>query len=141
MKHLFQLWLCVGFIATVFTSCGFAQDAVEGVRAKKFMLEPEALQYYLIAADGKLTTPEHGYKLLIVMPGGEGSEDFLPFVENIYKNVLDEEYLLVQLVAPKWTEKQKIIWPTARNKVAGQKVSVEDFVKAAVEDVRKRSKI
>ena len=75
------------------------------------------------------------------MPGGGGSEDFLPFVQNIYKNVLDEQYLLVQLLAPKWNEGQTVVWPTARNKVKGQKASVEEFIKATVEDVRRRSRI
>lgn len=118
-----------------------AQQEVEGVRAKKFTLVPEALRYFLIAAEGKLQTPERGYKLLIVMPGGDGSADFLPFVQNIYKNVLDERYLLIQLVAPKWNEEQQIVWPTARDKVRGKEASVEDFVTAVVEDVRKRSRI
>jgi predicted esterase len=116
------------------------QEEVEGVRTNKFTLQPE-LEYYLIAADGKLQTPERGYKLLIVMPGGDGSADFLPFVQNIYKNVLNGEYLLVQLLAPKWNEQQEIVWPTARNKVPGQKTSVEQFVKAAVDDVGKRTRI
>jgi predicted esterase len=124
-----------------FSLCGFAQEEVEGVRAKEFSLDPAELKYYLIGADGKLTTPEHGYKLLIVIPGGDGGEDFQPFIKNIYKNVLDEDYLVLQLVAPKWGEKQGIIWPTARSKVKGQKASVEEYVKAAVADVEKRSRI
>jgi predicted esterase len=122
-------------------SIGMAQADVDGVRAKRFTLEPAGLEYYLIAADGKLTTPERGYKLLVVMPGGDGSADFQPFLKNIYANVLDEEYLLLQLVAPKWNENQNIVWPTARNRVRGQKASVEEFVKAAVDDVAKRTRI
>ena len=114
-------------------------EEVEGVR-EEIRVEPAALEYFLIASDAKLKTPRSGYKLLVVMPGGDGSADFLPFVQNIYKHALDEDYLLIQLVA-KWNEKQAIVWPTARSKVPGQKTSVEEFVKAAVEDVAKRTHI
>jgi predicted esterase len=128
-------------IACAIARTGLAQQEVEGVRAKKYTLAPRELEYFLIASDGKLQTPDQGYKLLIAMPGGDGSADFLPFVENIYKNVLDDEYLLIQLVAPRWNEQQGIVWPTARSKVPGQKASVEEFVAAAVADVGKRVRI
>lgn len=118
-----------------------AQEEVEGVREKKFTLEPAELAYFLIGPDGKLTTPEKRFKLLVVMPRGDGGEDFEPFIKYIYKDVLDEDYLVLQLVAPKWGENQGIVWPTARNRVKGQKASVEEFVKAAVADVEKRSRI
>jgi predicted esterase len=133
-------FLCLALLAMCCARVGLAQQEVEGVRAKKFSLQP-GLEYYLIAADGKLQTPARGYKLLIVLPGGDGSADFLPFVQNIYKNALSDEYLLVQLIAPKWNERQGIVWPTARDKLPGQKASVEQFVKAAVEYVRKRTRI
>jgi predicted esterase len=140
MKFSFlQCLICSVLLAAWDTRHALGQP-VEGVRAKKFVLQP-VLEYYLIAADGKLQIPQRGYKLLIVMPGGDGSADFLPFVQNFYNNVLNEEYLLIQLIAPKWNEQQVIVWPTLRNKVAGQKASVEQFVKAAVEDVRKRARI
>jgi predicted esterase len=134
------LFVCAFIIGSP-TGMATAQEQVEGVRVKQYTLEPTALKYYMIAADGKLPTPQRGFKLLIAMPGGSGSDDFLPFVQNIYKNALDKEFLLVQLVAPKWRQEQKIIWPTAANKVPGQKVSVEDFIKAAVADVKKRTRV
>ena len=141
MRELLSHGICCLFLfAFLEIRVGLGQQEVEGVRAKKFSLQP-SLEYYLIAADRKLPTPERGYKLLIVMPGGDGSADFLPFVQNIYKNALNEEYLLVQLIAPTWNDQQGIVWPTARDKVPGQKASVEQFVKAAVEDVRKRTRI
>jgi hypothetical protein len=136
-------WLCVSLLVSGIAATGGAQEPgeVEGVRAKKFTLQPAQLEYYLIAAEGKLETPEHGYKMLVVMPGGDGSADFQPFIKNIYMHALDENWLLVQLVAPKWDQDQGIVWPTARSKVRGQKASVEEFVKLAVEDVAKRSRV
>jgi predicted esterase len=117
-----------------------AQDEIEGVRALKRTLNPGDLEYHLIGSTEKLATPKDGYKLLIVLPGGDGSAQFQPFIKNIYKQSLDKEYLVVQLVAPKW-KTDMVTWPTAKDKMAGKKVSVEDFIRRAVEDVAKRTRI
>jgi predicted esterase len=126
----------------VISTCGvtIAQDEIEGVRAAKRTLGPK-LDYYLIGSTEKLKTPKDGYKILIVMPGGDGSADFQPFIKNIYANALEPDYLVIQLVAPKWTANQGITWPTAKDKVAGKKLPVEMFIARAVEDVKKRTRI
>jgi predicted esterase len=71
-----------------------------------------------------------------VLPGGDGSADFLPFVKRVSKNAVPEGYVLAQPVAVKWTEGQEIVWPTAKNKVEGQKFTTEEFVDAVIEDVK-----
>lgn len=88
-----------------------------------------------------MKAPESGFKLLIVMPGGDGSADFNPFIRRIYKNALDNEYLIVQPVAFKWRPNQQIVWPTRTNKVDGQKFATEDFVEAIIRDVEAKHKI
>ena len=70
------------------------QDEVEGVRSTKVTL-PDKLEYFLIGSPEKLKTPERGYKLLVVLPGGDGGPDFGPFIQNIYKNSLGEDYLVL----------------------------------------------
>ncbi len=134
-------WLCVSVLTMFVGRPTLAQDEVEGVRAVKRALDSDKLEYFLIGSTEKLKTPEHGYKLLIVMPGGDGSAEFQPFIKNIYKNALDHDYLVIQLVAPKWNEKQTITWPTARDKIAGKKVPVEVFLTRAVDDLKKRTRI
>lgn len=120
---------------------GFAQEDIADVRSKKFTLDNRKLQYYLIGSKEKRKAPEDGYKLLVVMPGGDGSADFLPFVKRIYKHALDDDYLIVQLIAPKWNRQQQIVWPVARDNVRGMKVPLEDFVAQAVADVAGRTRI
>ncbi len=88
---------CVSLILILVCRAVMAQEDVADVRSKTFTLKPEQLQYFLIAAAGELETPDNGYKLLIVLPGGDGSADFLPFVKRIYKHALDDEYLVLQL--------------------------------------------
>jgi predicted esterase len=117
-----------------------AQDDVADVRAKRFTLQPRQLQYVLIAGEGQLTTPTNGYKLLVVLPGGDGGADFLPFVKRIYKHALSDEYLVVQLLAPKWNRSEQIVWPTEAVK-APAALRTERLVTAAVDDVAKRSRL
>ena len=134
-------YIYTSFLVALVCRPGLAQDDLADVRAKKRTLTPSELQYFLIGSAGKLQSPERGYKLLIVMPGGDGSADFLPFVQRIYNYALDDEYLVVQLLAPKWNEDQQIVWPTASSKVRGQKASTEEFVNRAVDDLRQRTRL
>jgi predicted esterase len=89
----------------------------------------------------KFKVPKGGFKLFVVLPGGGGGEDFHGWVKNIHRNVLDEKWLTAQPVAVKWTEKQFIIWPTAKSGVKGQKFTTEEFVAAVIGDVAKRYKV
>jgi predicted esterase len=133
--------ICIGFLLVVVCRPSLAQDDLADVRAKKRTLTPNELQYNLIGSAGQPQTPEHGYKLLVVLPGGDGSADFLPFVQRIFKQALNDDYLIIQLIAPKWNARQQIVWPTARSKVPGQKASSEEFIRSAVDDLKERVRI
>ncbi|MCG3127824.1 MAG: hypothetical protein CHACPFDD_02696 [Phycisphaerae bacterium] len=82
-----------------------------------------------------------GASLLIVLPGGDGSAEFRPFVGNIFREALPEGFLLAQLVAVKWTPEQETVWPTERNFVDGQKFSTEQFIADVIADVSTLAKI
>src|SRR6516164_6456717 len=43
-------------------------------------------RYLLVGPKTGLATPAKGHPLLIVLPGGDGSAEFLPFVKRIFKN-------------------------------------------------------
>jgi predicted esterase len=101
----------------------------------------EKKRYFLIGPAKKAEAPREGYGLLVVLPGGPGSADFLPFVKRIFKNATPAGYVVAQPVAVKWTEKQTVVWPTARVKAEGMKFSTEEFTEALVTDVSSRHKI
>ena len=48
---------------------------------------------------------------------------------------------MAQLVAPKWSPDQKIIWPTGKNKVPQQKTTTEAFIEAVIQDVASKQKL
>src|ERR1700678_3466948 len=71
----------------------------------------ENKRYLLIQREE--AAPERGYGLVVVLPGGDGSDNFSPFVRRILKNALPPGYLIAEPIAPLWSEKQQVTWPTA----------------------------
>ena len=119
-----------------------AQDDVADVVSRDLRAgKDEHKRYFLIEPSKTARAPAKGYGLLVVLPGGDGSADFHPFVKRIYKNAVPEGYVLAQPVAVKWTEGQQIVWPTAGNRVEGMKFSTEAFIDAVIQDVGRRHKI
>jgi predicted esterase len=98
-------------------------------------------RYFLIGPKKNTKLPAEGYGLFVILPGGDGSADFHPFVKRIYKNSLADRHLAAQPIAFKWTADQRIVWPTKTNPVEKMKFSTEDFVEAVIEDVAKKHKL
>ena len=121
-------------------ACG--QEIVEGVVSRKiFAGGDERKTYFLIGDDFRLRSPNATFGLVIVLPGGDGGEDFNPFVQRIFRNSLSDEYIVAQLVAPKWSASQKVIWPTEKVRTQQQEFSTEEFVRAVIEDVASKRKL
>jgi predicted esterase len=102
--------------------------------------DDEHMRYFLVGPRAQGKAPKDGFKLLLVLPGGDGSADFATFVRRIAANATDGQWLLAQLVAPMWTDKQAdtLVWPTRQNKADGMKFATEDFVAAVIRDVERR---
>ena len=100
----------------------------------------EKMQYFLVGPKTE-KPPKDGYKVLLVLPGGDGSAEFRPFVTNIAANSLSDDYLLVQLVAPTWRTKPQITWPTTKVREPGMKFTTEEFIDAVVAEVKTRHKV
>jgi predicted esterase len=95
-------------------------------------------RYFLIGPAKGAKAPKKGFGLLLVLPGGDGSADFHPFVKDIWKKALPEGYLVAQPVAVRWDPDVDITWPTARDKVPGKKFSTEKFVADVLDEVSKK---
>ncbi len=102
----------------------------------------EKKRYFLIGAKDA-RPPAAGYGLLVVLPGGDGSADFQPFLRRMHKNVLKDRWLVAEAVAPKWDEKQfnRVVWPTEALRYPAAKFTTEEFIRDIISDVRKREKI
>jgi predicted esterase len=136
--------LCVATIAIALLAGGrlAAQEDVADVVSQDLQAgKDENKRYFLIEPPKNAKEPKTGYGLLVVLPGGDGSADFHPFVKRIYKNAVPEGFVLAQPVAVKWTEKQQIVWPTEKNRVDGMKFTTEEFIDALIKDVSSKYKL
>ena len=63
-----------------------AQDDAADVPCQKLQADNDRYKtYFLIGPRKGENEPAGGYNLLVVLPGGEGSAAFLPFVKRLYK--------------------------------------------------------
>jgi len=116
---------------------------VDGVEVAELRVnKDENKQYFLIGPRAKAREPKDGWKLLLVLPGGDGSKDFHNFVRNIALEALPNGYLVAQLVAPKWRDDEnRIVWPTVKSPDERMKFPTEQLIKDVVEDVAAKKKI
>jgi len=118
------------------------KDDLADIPSKKLQAGKDANKiYFLIGPREGDKPPGKGYKLLLVLPGGDGSEAFHSFVKRIYKDGIPKGYLVAQLVSVKWTPEQKVVWPHGKSSVAKMKFDTEAFIEDVVADVRKQHKI
>ena len=106
---------------------------------ERFADDDEDKRYFLIGGKTEPGESKKPYRLLVVLPGGDGSADFHPFVCRIWKHALDESYLVVQLVAKEWTpgQAEKIVWPTEKSPWPDMRFSTETFIESVIKDVKK----
>jgi predicted esterase len=98
-------------------------------------------RWFLIGPREKAEAPKEGFPLLVVLPGGDGGDGFLPFVKRIHLNALPKEWLVAQPVALKWKPAQQVVWPHDGLKVPGMEFTTEEFIEAVVTDAAKAKKV
>ena len=118
------------------------QEASDVPKPAEILVGGDAkMRYLLHGPDPDAKEPANGWRVLVVMPGGDGSADFAPFVGRIRQHALGKEWILAQLVAPKWDDQQKTVWPTGKNSFPGAKFTTETFFDSVLDDLGKRKKI
>jgi len=123
-----------------------AEDAeadIKDVTNMDLKVGKDPMKRYFLIGPNKAPQPAEGYKLLLVMPGGDGSADFNAFVRRISKFALPDGYVVAELVAPKWSAEQstQVVWPIRRQHIAGVRFTTEEFIDSVVADVSKKMKI
>jgi len=99
--------------------------------------------YFLISNHDLAKPPAAGFKLLLVLPGGDGSEAFLPFVKRIASHAVPEDFVVAQIVAPKWSDAQAgaVVWPTQKSEIAEAKFTTEELIDSVINDVKAHCRI
>ena len=122
-------------------ACGLL--AGSALRAQDTPLELPGLpksSWFLLAARSE-QAPARGNGLLVVLPGGTGTADFLPWVRDGILAQAPDDFLCAMLTAPKWNAGQKVVWPTAASKEPGMRYTTEDYVRAVVKEVGGKHKL
>jgi len=101
------------------------------------------MRYLLAGPVGEAKAPKEGYKLFVILPGGDGSADFHPFLKRVLREALPANSILAEPVAKKWSDKQfeKIVWPTRTNPWPGATFTTEEFIESVIADVKKKRKV
>ncbi|HVS18672.1 MAG TPA: hypothetical protein VMT18_08745 [Planctomycetota bacterium] len=116
----------------------------EGPRPLDVLVDDDPHQRYLLhGLDEDAKAPKGGWRLLVVLPGGNGSADFAPFVGRIREHALGKDWLIAQIVAPVWDEGQaaRIVWPTKRSPYPKAEFTSEELFATVLEDVAQRCKL
>jgi predicted esterase len=119
---------CAGLLCAALA----AQDDVADVPAAATTTKDGA-RWFLIGANGDRKPPDGGYGVVVVLPGGDGSEEFHTFVKRLWKQWLPRGYLVVQLVSRE-AKDAPVIWPTARK--VGRARSTEAVIGAVLQQLR-----
>jgi predicted esterase len=129
-------------------SKGHAPERLDADVADVSFVERQADQdarkrYLLIDPASDTPQPAAGYRLLILLPGGDGSAEFQTFARRIAKNALPRGYLVAELVAVAWTPEQarRIVWPTAADAVPEAQFTTKQFVADVIADIVRAKKI
>jgi predicted esterase len=101
-------------------------------------------RYFLIRHKVAAKETPKQYGLLLVLPGGPGSADFLPFCANVLTLAgTPKDFIVAELVAPVWssTQAQNNVWPSNAFPSRSAKFTSEQFIDAVIDDVGKQYKI
>lgn len=133
-RSLAMRWFGIGAFLVAVSLTGYADEPA----VAEHQLGDGPGKYFLIGDTA--VSPEHGFGLVVVLPGGNGSADFLPFVTNIAAQAVPHGYLVAQPVAIEWRagQAERVVWPTRRNRVPGMAFTTEQYVDAVVADVAER---
>jgi predicted esterase len=121
----------------------FAQEDIADISSKDLNAagDPDK-RFFLIGPIEGAKVPKDGFKLLLVLPGGDGSANFNPFIRRILKNALPEGYVIAQLVAKAWSDDpNRIVWPTKNLSDKNAKFVTEKLIADVISEVRKTVKI
>jgi predicted esterase len=115
---------------------------IPGMKVTDLRAGGDQLKRYFVI-HGSAQPPQTGWRTLFVLPGGPGNAEFQPFVTNIAKQALPENYLVVQLVAPVWNpeQAQNMVWPMDKKAAKGMKFTTPEFFLSVRDEVAKAHRL
>jgi predicted esterase len=99
-------------------------------------------QYFLMRHRGPVK-PANRQGLVVIVPGGPGTAEFLPFGANVLTALaIPDDFLVAQLVAPQWRPgDDRIVWPSHVFPDEKAEFTTEAFLSAVIDEVSKKEAI
>src|SRR4051812_27255960 len=123
--------------------CSQAQEISPQISVQTRMVGTNALEKYFLIEHRSETNANTPRGLILMLPGGPGGADFLPFCANVLTLYgIPKDFVAAELVAPQWSKDDtRIVWPSKTFPDAKAKFTTEDFVAEVREDVCRLRKI
>ena len=106
------------------------------MKAEKRLIAGNDKQLVYLLRHASQSGPAKG--LGLILPGGPGSAEFLPFCANVLaQRAFPEDWLVVELVAPQWRPPSDnvTIWPSKIFPDAKAKFTTEEFIGSVLKEI------
>ena len=101
--------LCAGLLLIAGAAVAVGQDDVADVPSQRRRVGDDERRSYFLIPPAAEKPPAKGYGLLVVLPGGDGSDRMHPFVKRIRKHAVPDDFAVAQPIAVKWTAEQRVV--------------------------------
>ncbi|MEO6594700.1 MAG: hypothetical protein ABIP94_08095 [Planctomycetota bacterium] len=129
---------CAALLALSCLGTGPRAQAPDSLAVECTLAELPQSLYFVVPPKKPLGSGKEG-GLIVVLPGGDGSREFLPWVENGLLAQRPDDCTGVLVTAVKWQADRRIVWPLASSKVPGMKYTTDEYVRAVVAAVEKEA--
>ena len=133
----------ISLLALLMAGPGHGQEVDPQIRAQEKQVGTNAQQKYFLIERKALEAKGKTNGLVVILPGGPGGKEFLPFCANVLTLYgIPEDFVVAELIAPEWSaDENRIVWPGRVLRDNRAKFTSEGFLKAVIEDVSANRKI
>ena len=117
--------------------CGRAQEINPEISVQRCTIGSNEMQKYFLIEHKTNAQTAKARGLILILPGGPGSADFLPFCANVLTLYgIPDDFVAAELVAPQWTTNEdRVVWPSRTFPDPQAKFTSEQFLEAVTKDV------
>ncbi|MHC4401846.1 MAG: alpha/beta hydrolase [Planctomycetota bacterium] len=115
----------------------------ENISVERCYAGGNSKQQYFLMRHQKPAKPVDEHGLVVILPGGPGTAEFLPFCANVLTGfAIPDDFLVAQLVAPIWRQSDdRIVWPSHVFPDKEAEFTSEAFLAAIIDEVSKKESI
>lgn len=119
------------------------QEISEQLSVQDHFIGTNTMQRYFLIEHKSVIQSNAARGLVLILPGGPGSAEFLPFCANVLTLYgIPTNFVAAELVAPQWSQDEnRVVWPGRAFPDPQAKFSSEQFLQAVIKDVCRLRKI